>query len=497
MGRLVDQDYLWLRETPPRSQPGRIRRWMPFGLVPLAALGVWYGFYTAPADTTASSATNAATTTHDNAAGNARLIQAVAHASTGARARPVNQIRQLSQSPGAPALAAAEALTMAPAGDLIGDAAHPGWRSVDIEQGDTLSLAFERAGLSYMDSLRIAHMPKLGHYFTRGLRAGSHLQVEADMAGRVESLVYPIDAARTITLSRNEDGEGFSGSLAEKALEHRRTYARGVIRHSLYKDALAAGLSRQQVAQLNKVLSADINLGRDLQSGDRFVAAYDELYRDGHRVGTGPLLAAALQGTSKDVQAIRYTDSQGQSGYYRPDGRPMRRAFVRAPVDFTRISSPFNLKRRHPVLHRLRRHEGTDFAAPQGAPIRATGSGKVTFRGRNGGYGNMVELRHDRHVTMRFAHMSRFARGLSVGDTVKEGQVIGYVGMTGLATGPHVHYEFRVDGQPRNPQTVKLPGAPPLTGNALARFKKTARPLMAALEQRPGGDMQLAEVGER
>ena len=495
MGRLVDQDYLWLRESQPRSRPGRIRRWLPFGLVPLAALGVWYGFYTAPDETSAAPVASAETASPSNAARETRLIPAVAHADTNARARPVNQIRQLTPSPGMSGLDA-EALTMAPAGDLIGDAAHPGWRSVDIEQGDTLSLAFERAGLSYMDSLRIAHMPDLGPYFTRGLRAGSHLQVEADMAGRVQSLVYPIDAARTITLSRDDDGDGFSGSLAQKPLQHRRTYARGVIRHSLYKDALAAGLSRPQVAQLNKVLSADVNLGRDVQSGDRFVVAYDELYRDGQRVGTGPLLAATLQGTTKDVQAIRYTDSAGQSGYYRPDGRPMRRAFVRAPVDFTRISSPFKLKRRHPVLHRLRRHEGTDFAAPQGAPIRATGSGKVTFRGRNGGYGNMVELRHDRHVTMRFAHMSRFARGLSVGDTVKEGQVIGYVCMSGLATGPHVHYEFRVDGQPRNPQTVKLPGAPPLTGSALARFEKTARPLMAALE-RPGGEMQLAEAGDR
>ena len=493
MGRLVDQDYLWLRESTPRAQPGRLRRWLPFGLIPLAAAGVWYGFYTSPDDN--KQADNAAPTSYVDDTGPG-LVPAVAQGPSAASVRPVNLIQPLSQAPGAPTArrAIADTLTMAPASDLIGDAAHPGWRSVDIEQGDTLSLAFERAGLSYMDSLRIAHMPKLGSYFTRGLRAGAHLQVEADTAGRVQNLVYPIDAARTITLTRN--GDAFTGDLARKALEHRRAYARGVIRHSFYKDAVAAGLSREQVAQLNKVLSFDIDFGRDIQAGDRFVVAYDELYRDGQRVGTGPLLAAALEGRTHDVRAIRYTDPSGHSEYYRPDGKPMQRSFVRAPVDFTRISSPFNLKRRHPVLHRLRRHEGTDFAAPQGAPIRATGSGRVTFRGRNGGYGNMVELRHDQHVTMRFAHMSRFARGLSVGDKIKEGQVIGYVGMTGLATGPHVHYEFRVDGKPRNPQTVKLPGEPPLTGSALARFKKTATPLVAALDA-PSRDIQLADAAER
>lgn len=493
MGRLVDQDYLWLRESTPRTQPGRLRRWLPFGLVPLAAAGVWYGFYTSPDNN--KQADNTAPTSYVDDSGPGH-VPAVAQGPSAASVRPVNLIQPLSQAPGAPTVrrAIADTLTMAPASDLIGDAAHPGWRSVDIEQGDTLSLAFERAGLSYMDSLHIAHMPKLGHYFTRGLRAGAHLQVEADTAGRVQNLVYPIDAARTITLTR--DGDTFTGDLARKALEHRRAYARGVIRHSFYKDAVAAGLSREQVAQLNKVLSFDIDFGRDIQAGDRFVVAYDELYRDGQRVGTGPLLAAALEGRTHDVRAIRYTDPSGHSEYYRPDGKPMQRSFVRAPVDFTRISSPFNLKRRHPVLHRLRRHEGTDFAAPQGAPIRATGSGRVTFRGRNGGYGNMVELRHDRHVTMRFAHMSRFARGLSVGDKIKEGQVIGYVGMTGLATGPHVHYEFRVDGKPRNPQTVKLPGEPPLTGSALARFKKTATPLLAALDT-PSRDIQLADAAER
>ena len=213
MGRLVDQDYLWLRESTPRTQPGRLRRWLPFGLVPLAAAGVWYGFYTSPDNN--KQADNTAPTSYVDDSGPGH-VPAVAQGPSAASVRPVNLIQPLSQAPGAPTVrrAIADTLTMAPASDLIGDAAHPGWRSVDIEQGDTLSLAFERAGLSYMDSLHIAHMPKLGHYFTRGLRAGAHLQVEADTAGRVQNLVYPIDAARTITLTR--DGDTFTGDLARK-----------------------------------------------------------------------------------------------------------------------------------------------------------------------------------------------------------------------------------------------------------------------------------------
>lgn len=501
MGRLVDQDYLWLRETPTRTAGARWRRWLPFGLVPLAAVGVWYAFYTNP-NIRAADDTLAATPPMPSRLASipgAQLVPAVAYARDGgARAFAVNQIQPWSPATRTPVQSSASdeassALSMAPAAALISDARAAGWRTLTIRPGDTLSLAFERHGLSYMDSLRIAHIPELGHFFTAGLKAGRTLQVKADGNGRVQSLVYGVDAARTVSVER--EGQAFTASLAEQALDHRRTYARGVIRHSFSRDARAAGLSVAQVARVTRILSHELDFSHDLQRGDRFVVAYDALYRDGRHVGTGPILAAGLIHDGKNIRAVRYTDSQGRTDYYGADGQPLKEVFVRAPVDYTRISSPFNLNRRHPILHRIRRHEGTDYAAPEGAPIRATGAGRVVFRGRRGGYGNVVILRHDRHITMRFAHMSHFARGLSVGDRVAEGQVIGYVGMTGLATGPHVHYEFRVDGQPRNPQTVTLPGAAPMRGVALARFRKNSAPLLAALDASDKTrDIQLADA---
>lgn len=494
MGRLVDQDYLWLCESSPQSRPPAWRRGLPFLLVPVAAIGVWYAFYTNP-DVRAPDAPVVVAPLANRLAApsQGRLIPAVAHPGMAgsARAVTVSNIQPwastgLSPAPGS-------ALSMAPAASLTSDVAKPGWQAIPIEPGDTLSLAFARHGLSYMDSLHIAHLPEFGHFFTRGLKAGRTLQVKADSAGRVDELVYGIDAARTVSLTRHDDT--FEASLARRALEHRRTRVSGTIRHSFYRDTLASGLNRSQVAGLNRALAYDVDFDHDIHPGDRFTAVYDALYRDGHRVGRGPVLAVSLQLAGQTVRAIRYTDAAGHSEYYRPNGQPMRQAFVRAPVDYTRISSPFNLDRRHPILHRIRRHEGTDYAAPEGTPIHATGAGHVVFAGRRGGYGNVVILRHDRRITMRFAHMSRFARGLSVGDRVAEGEVIGYVGMTGLATGPHVHYEFRVNGQPRNPQTVHLPGAAPLSGRALARFQQTSDPLLARLDAPAGpADIQVARA---
>ncbi|RJS91574.1 peptidoglycan DD-metalloendopeptidase family protein [Salinisphaera sp. Q1T1-3] len=500
MGRLVDQDYLWLRESPAVRPAPAWRRWLPFGLVPVAAVGVWYAFYTNPDMHTPDDALAATPPMPSRLppAMQGHLIPAVARPDTlaGMRLTPVSRFDRWDSvvAPGRQRIednALADALAMAPAASLATDD-KPGWRTLTIRRGDTLSLAFQRYGLSYMDSLRIAHLPKLGHFFTSGLKPGRLLRVKADRNGRVAEVHYVVDAGRTITLTRQ--GDGFTADLAEQALDHRRSYASGVIRHSFYKDARAAGLSAPQIAQVQKALAHDVDFGHDLKRGDRFVVAYDELYRDGRRVGTGPILGASLTSGNHAVQAVRYTDSAGHTDYYRPDGRPLRPAFVRAPVAYTRISSPFNMSRRHPILHRIRRHEGTDYAAPEGAPIHATGAGKIVFRGRRGGYGNVVIIRHDARVTMRFAHMARFARGLSVGDTVAEGDVIGYVGMTGLATGPHVHYEFRINGKPYNPQTVTLPGAAPLSGRALARFKQASAPLVAQLDDAGHRPVQLADA---
>ena len=468
MGKFVDRDYLWLRDKPQKSP--RWQPWAPVALVPVAAALTWY--LTAPAGAPPDDDAAVPAVTRVHVPGFQR-----------AHAMPVNFSPTFDSVRTRPPARPIQ-LAFAPAASLTSsdkpNALKPGWQRVTIASGDTLSLAFARHGLSYMDSLRIAHMPHLGHYFTRGLQAGDVLEVKADDTGHVQAIRYAVDALHHLSVRRNDDG--FTGTLAEQSAEHRQTSVSGVIHHSFYRDAIAAGLTGRQAASLHQIFAQSVDFGRDIQPGDRFVAVYDTLYRKQKQVGTGPIAAAALINNGQVIRAVRYTDDNGHSEYYRPDGRPMRPAFARAPVQYTRISSPFNLNRMHPILHRIRRHEGTDYAAPEGAPIHATGDGRIIFRGRRGGYGNVVIIRHNRHITMRFAHMSRFARGLHVGSRVREGQTIGYVGMTGLATGPHVHYEFRVDGKPRNPQTVPLPGAPPLQGHQLAAFKARDADLIAKLD---------------
>jgi hypothetical protein len=178
---------------------------------------------------------------------------------------------------------------------------------------------------------------------------------------------------------------------------------------------------------------------------------------------------------------VRFVADNGSAGYYTPDGLPMRKAFLRAPVEFTRVSSVFNPHRMHPILNLIRGHMGTDYAAPTGTPVHAAGEGRVSFAGRRGGYGNALILAHSNSVSTLYGHMSRFARNMRVGAHVQQGEIIGYVGMTGLATGPHLHYEYLVNGVHKNPQTVQLPGAEPLRAETLQKFRGAAAPLLADL----------------
>jgi murein DD-endopeptidase MepM/ murein hydrolase activator NlpD len=499
MGKLIDHDYLWLQQAPPPRRTAT--RLLSLITIALAAIGGG-SYYITVADTDvdrpsiaitpADSAIDAGPPAEIAAAGRdstarypARAYPAVAHA-------PAGGLIAISQVIGSNPDAVLDDAVRRFAAEPSSAQPTRAWRDVDIEPGDTLSIAFGRHGLSYMDSLDIAHLSKYGSYFTRELKDGDRMRVKADRQGHVEALDYPLDALRTLEI-RRDDGR-FSGRIISADVERRRAYTTGVITTSFYANARAAGLNDRQILKLNHIFAWDIDFGQDIQPGDRFVAVYDELYRDGRKVGNSSLLAAAFINKNHEYRALRFADGDGDAHYYTPAGQPMRKAFVRAPVDYTRISSPFNLARLHPILHRIRRHEGTDYAAPMNTPIHATGDGRIIFQGRRGGYGNMVIIRHSADITMRFGHMSRFARGLHTGSRVSQGQVIGYVGMTGLATGPHVHYEFRVDGKPRNPQTVRLPGVAPLSGSQLAAFRRHASPLMAQLDHMT--ETTVAQVGD-
>jgi murein DD-endopeptidase MepM/ murein hydrolase activator NlpD len=252
----------------------------------------------------------------------------------------------------------------------------------------------------------------------------------------------------------------------------------------LFEAASTARVSERVVMKLADVFTWDVDFVRDISQGDSFAVVYEELWRDGQKLGEGEVLAAEFINRGRRFTAVRFDDGKSRPAYYTADGRPMRKAFVRAPVAFTRISSGFNPRRRHPILNTIRAHQGVDYAAPSGTPVIAAGDAKVIFRGWRGGYGNTVILQHANGVTTLYAHLSRFGKAARYGARVRQGEVIGYVGATGLATAAHLHYEYRKNGVHLNPRTVTLPDAEPLRGSQLTAFRTDAAGLLAQLEER-------------
>ena len=231
------------------------------------------------------------------------------------------------------------------------------------------------------------------------------------------------------------------------------------------------------------IFAWDIDFVLDIRQGDDYYILYEEIYQDGQYVMDGEIIAAEFNNDGRTIRAIRFVNEDGRVDYFTPEGESVRKAFVRAPVDFTRISSSFNPRRRHPVLNTIRAHRGVDYAAPKGTPIKAAGDGKVIFRGRKGGYGNAVIVQHGGNITTLYAHMSNFARSAPFGSRVKQSQVIGFVGSTGLATAAHLHYEYRLNGVHRNPRTVKLPQAEPIGEKYREAFLTQVEPILAELLQ--------------
>jgi len=282
----------------------------------------------------------------------------------------------------------------------------------------------------------------------------------------------------------------FENQKIEPAIQ--LAYAEGTINSSLFVDAKNAGISDTLTMELANIFGWDIDFIMDIRKGDRFKLLYEEKYLDDEHIGEGNILSAQFVNRGKVYTAVRYEDSKGRVSYYTPAGDSMKKAFRRSPIDFARVSSHFNLKRKHPVLHKIRAHRGTDYAARRGTPIKSTGSGKVIFAGRKGGYGKVVIIQHGQAISTLYAHMKGFAKGIRSGKRVVQGQIIGYVGSTGMATGPHLHYEFRVNGIHKNPLTVKLPKAHPVAKSELGRFQKQAEIAVAQLDSLAKG-YQLAK----
>ncbi len=353
------------------------------------------------------------------------------------------------------------------------------WQTFRVKPGDSLARLFKRAGVSarQLDELMKSGkaVKKLRKIYPKDL---IHLSLDQ---GRLDALRYDIDYQSYLLVERR-DGK-LVADIHQHRIDTRTTHASGTIESSLFLAAQKAGISQNLIMELAGIFGWDIDFALDIRKGDRFTVVYEERYRDGEKIADGHILTAEFTNRGKTYRAVRYTNPDTHvSEYYTPQGKSMRKAFLRTPVNFSRISSRFTLNRYHPVLHKFRSHKGVDYAAKRGTPIYASGDGKVIFKGRKGGYGRVIILQHGAKYTTLYAHLNSYNKKIRTGSRVKQGQTIAYVGSSGLATGPHLHYEFRVNGVHRNPLTVKLPESKPVPKRYLADFEAATAPLLAQLD---------------
>jgi len=351
-------------------------------------------------------------------------------------------------------------------------------KRVTVRRRDTLLHILQRQGLPPRD-IKAILISRVGAF--RYLIPGKKLTLTIAVDGSLQALGYEKSATESLQLTRS--GDRFSLVTTKTPLVTRIRQVTGNIQTSLFIDGGKAGLADPVIMNLAEVFGWDIDFALDLRRGDRFAVVYEEKYARERKVANGRILAAEFVNQGKVFRVIAHEDAQGSTRYYTQDGHSVRRTFLRSPVKFSRISSRFTHKRYHPVLKRWRAHKGVDYSAARGTPIRATASGRLDFRGRKGGYGKTVAIRHGGAYSTLYAHLSRFKRGIRQGSRVKQGQVIGYVGSTGLATGPHLHYEFRVNGVHRNPLTYKFPKAQAIQANYRPAFTILAQHWGQVLDQ--------------
>lgn len=355
----------------------------------------------------------------------------------------------------------------------------PALQELTIKSGDNLSSVFARMGLNDRDIYELFDGNKSAKDL-RSIAPGQKFEFLVDAQGKLQELKYYKNNLDSLKFTRNETG--FTSQQISLKPEVKRSFRQGTINSSLFVAGKQAGLPNTLTMELANIFGYDVDFALDIQKGDQFKVLFEEQYLNNKKIGTGAILTAEFTNAGKTYRAVRYTNKDGITRYYSPDGKGLNKAFLRTPVDFARISSSFSLARLHPVLNTIRAHKGTDYAASVGTPIRATGDGKVIFAGRQGGYGNLIVIQHGQGYETRYGHMNGFAKGISTGSRVSQGQVIGYVGMTGLASGPHLHYEFHVNGQVRNPVTAQLPQSMGVASNEKERFNAATQTLVAQLQ---------------
>ena len=351
------------------------------------------------------------------------------------------------------------------------------WHTVEVQRGQTMGGIFDSLGLSSATLHRLLEHPGAKQALSQ-IRAGSRFEFDIAPEGVLRAIRFERGDAERVVL-RVED-ERIVEDKQARAMEHRVLMASGTIEDSLYNAGEAAGLRVETILELAKVFGYDIDFAQDLRVGDRFDLVYEEVWRDGERLRGGDVLAATFINQGKRYEVFRYVFADGRVEYYDGEGRPTKKSFLRMPIEFARISSRFNPARRHPILGTVRAHRGVDYAAGSGTPIVAAGEGRIQYAGWKSGYGRTIIIQHAGNVTTLYGHMSRLG-AYKTGARVRQGDVIGYVGQSGLASGPHLHYEFRVAGVHRDPLKVTLPKPQPLPRSELARFDSQRAPLEAQL----------------
>ena len=353
------------------------------------------------------------------------------------------------------------------------------WREERIQRGDTISTILVRLGVDDPEATKYLLQ-------ARGVRSlyqlipGRTVRAVTTNRGGLEQLTYLNTNGKRLLVERT--AEGFVVTEKVPDLEARIIHSSGEISTSLFGATDAAGLPENVAIQLADIFSSDIDFNRDLRSGDRFAVVYEANYAHAEFVGVGRVVTAEFTNRGKTYRAVYFEDQNGRGGYYAPDGNNVRKAFLRSPLVFTRITSRYSNSRFHPILRKWVAHRGIDYGARTGTRIRATADGRVKYAGRKGGYGILVSIRHANGYATRYAHLSRIAKNVRAGKRVTQGQVIGYVGQTGRANGPHLHYEFLANGVHRNPATLALPPGPPITPDLRDEFQTVAAVLLKRLD---------------
>lgn len=352
------------------------------------------------------------------------------------------------------------------------------WQLIKPRSGDSMASIFNRLGLTAKNLQAVLQNNPHAKVLT-SIKPNQQLQFLINKK-QLEKLIIPVNNIQTLTVYRV--GTTYKTKIDSKKMVTQEHYITGTVKGSLSSTAQRLNIPYKLIKQMTEVLNKELDFSRSIRTGDQFSIVYEAFYIEDKMVATGDVLAVTYTNRGTAHQAIRHTHSNGDHDYYTPKGNSFKKAFSRYPIRFSHISSTFTLSRYHPILHYKRAHKGIDLAAPIGTPIHATGDGVIVVIDRHNGYGNMIEIKHDKTYSSIYGHMLRFQKGLSRGSRVKRGQVIGYVGQTGLATGPHCHYELHVHNQPRNPTTIPLPTAAPVPSREMLAFKARSGVLFSRLK---------------